>query len=179
MFGGQKTHMGATASVLIAIVLRWMCRRCNCWWWWCCWWYWNWCTATLFHTNWCPCSHIIGESTTTMSYYWNPVYHGVDFFSLAATGFLWGACEWASKWAHKCTLTSTQSHLWQNTMSIDTQLNDLLLLFLMMMMMKVIIEFLLSLFWPAWIVSQSYNVFSLFLSFIEFLNMHSLVTIFE
>lgn len=103
---GQKTHMSATTRVLVAVVFWWICR-CNCWRWWSCWWYWNWRTATLFHTNWCSCSHIIRKSTPWMSYNRHPINHCANFFSLTSTGFLRNVR--VSNRAHKCALTSTQS----------------------------------------------------------------------
>lgn len=64
----EKTHMSATASVLM-IILWWMCG------WWDCWWHWIWCSTTFLHANWCSSSHIIGKTTPWMSYYRHPINH--------------------------------------------------------------------------------------------------------
>lgn len=138
---GQKTHLSATTSVLMAIILRWMCR-CNARRWWCWRWYGNRCTATLFHSNWCPCSHIIGESTPRMPYNRYPIDHRVELLlaHCLTMVFFEGLSERTGNSAQVCarphenTITLKKIRL----QLIHERMNDLLLL-----MMLNTVEFLL------------------------------------
>lgn len=78
--GERKTHVSATASVLMTIILW---RMCDLWCWRCRYWHWIRCTTTLFHAYWSSSSHIIGKSTPWVPYYRHPINH-YDSFRLSS-----------------------------------------------------------------------------------------------
>lgn len=68
----KKTHMCATASVLMSIILWWMCGVGRIWWsYWC----WVWGASTFFHTNRCSCPNIVGKSASWMPHNRHPINH--------------------------------------------------------------------------------------------------------
>lgn len=66
----KKTHVCATASVLMSIILWWMCGRI--WWSYRCW---VWGASTFFHTNRCSCPNIVGKSASWMPHNRHPINH--------------------------------------------------------------------------------------------------------